>query len=80
MAISDMEIPVRILADLGDRQLRALDELAKQKKVSRAALIRLAVDNLLVKHRNDRQSDAFGLWGDRTVDGLVYQEKLRGEW
>ena len=24
--------------------------------------------------------DAFGLWKNREVDGLVYQEKVRSEW
>jgi len=71
---------MRILTDIGDNQLRALDNLAKQEKISRAALIRHAVDDLLAKHRQDRQANAFGLWGDRAVDGLAYQEKLRGEW
>ena len=71
---------MRILTDIGDNQLQALDDLAKREKISRAALIRHAVDDLLAKHRQERQSDAFGLWGDRVVDGLAYQEKLRSEW
>ena len=71
---------MRILTDLGESQLQALDDLAKREKVSRAALIRHAVDDLLAKHRLEKQADAFGLWGKRTVDGLAYQEKLRSEW
>ena len=71
---------MRILTDIRDSQLQALDNLAKQEKISRAALIRHAVDDLLAKHRQEKQSEAFGLWGERTVDGLAYQEKLRSEW
>jgi len=71
---------MRILTDINDSQLRALDNLAKREKVSRAALIRQAVDDLLARHRQEKRSDAFGLWGERTVDGLAYQEKLRSEW
>jgi len=71
---------MRILTEIGDGQLKALDELSKREKTSRAALIRHAVDDLLTKHRQERQTDAFGLWGDQKVDGLVYQEKLRSEW
>jgi metal-responsive CopG/Arc/MetJ family transcriptional regulator len=71
---------MRILTDIGDSQLAALDRLAKREKMSRAALIRHAVDDVLAKHRQENQSDAFGLWGDRTIDGLAYQEKLRAEW
>lgn len=71
---------MRTLVDLGDAQVRALDELSKKENRSRAALIRQAIDEYLVKRRNSRESDAFGLWGKRKVDGLTYQEKVRREW
>jgi metal-responsive CopG/Arc/MetJ family transcriptional regulator len=71
---------MRTLVDLGDNQLQALDELSKKEKRSRAALIRQAIDDYLAKQRDKREGDAFGLWGKRRVDGLAYQEKVRGEW
>lgn len=71
---------MRILTDIGDNQLQALDDLAKQENISRAALIRHAVSDFLAKHRRESDVEAFGLWGDRVVDGLAYQEKLRSEW
>ena len=71
---------MRILIDVGDSQLHELDELSKQEKRSRAALIREAIDDFLAKRRSKHQGDAFGLWGKRKVDGLVYQEKVRSEW
>jgi metal-responsive CopG/Arc/MetJ family transcriptional regulator len=71
---------MRTLVDLGDTQLQALDELSKKEKRPRAALIRQAIDDYLGKRRNKQQGDAFGLWGKRKVDGLTYQEKVRGEW
>jgi len=71
---------MRTLVDLGDTQLQALDELSKKEKRSRAALIRRAIDDYLAKQRDQQESDAFGLWGKRKVDGLAYQEKVRGEW
>ena len=71
---------MRTLIDLGDGQIRALDELSKKEKRSRAALIRQAIDDYLRSRRNQQESDAFGLWGKRKVDGLAYQEKVRGEW
>lgn len=70
---------MRTLVDLGDTQVRKLDELSKHEKRSRAALIREAIDDFLAK-RLRREQDAFGLWGNRKVDGLAYQEKVRGEW
>jgi metal-responsive CopG/Arc/MetJ family transcriptional regulator len=71
---------MRTLVDLGDTQIQALDELSKKEKRSRAALIRQAIDDYLAKRRDKQEGDAFGLWGKRKVDGLVYQEKMRGEW
>ncbi|VTZ26965.1 CopG family transcriptional regulator [Methylocella tundrae] len=71
---------MRTLVDLGDAQLQELDNLSKQEKISRAALIRQAIDDYLAARRRGRDSDAFGLWGERAVDGLAYQEKARSEW
>ena len=71
---------MRTLVDLGDTQLQALDELSKKEKQSRAALIRQAIDDFLVKRHSRKENDAFGLWGKRKVDGLAYQEKVRSEW
>lgn len=71
---------MRTLVDVGESQLQELDELSKEEKRSRAALIREAIDDFLAKRRSKHEGDAFGLWGDRKVDGLVYQERLRSEW
>jgi metal-responsive CopG/Arc/MetJ family transcriptional regulator len=71
---------MRIQVDIGDTQLQELDRLSKQEKRSRAALIREAIDELLVRRRGLHQGDAFGLWGRRKIDGLAYQEKVRKEW
>jgi predicted transcriptional regulator len=79
-AIIYQVMTMRTLIDLGDGQLRALDELSKKEKRSRAALIRQAIDDYLRSRRNQQEGDAFGLWGKRKVDGLAYQEKVRGEW
>lgn len=71
---------MRTLVDLGDSQIQELDELSKKEKRSRAALIRQAIDDYLAKRRSKQEGDAFGLWGKRKVDGLVYQERARSEW
>jgi predicted transcriptional regulator len=70
---------VRTLVDIGDQQIKALDELARRENKSRAALIRAAIDDFLANHRAKQVADAFGLWGDRKTDGLAYQEEIRGE-
>jgi hypothetical protein len=73
-------VMMRISVDLDDARIQALDELSKREKRSRAALIRQAIDDYLGSRRDSRQGDAFGLWGKRKVDGLAYQQKVRGEW
>lgn len=71
---------MRALVDIPETQLRALDELSRSAKRSRAALIREAIEDYLSKRQRRQTSDAFGLWGDRRVDGLEYQDRIRGEW
>jgi len=71
---------MRISVDLGETQIQALDELSKKEKRSRADLIRQAIDNYFAERHGKQESNAFGLWGHRKVDGLAYQEKVRCEW
>lgn len=79
--MSDMMVNNMLISvDLSDTQLRELDELSKAEKRSRAALIREAIDHFLAQRRSKHQDDAFGLWGQRKVDGLVYQQQVRSKW
>ena len=70
------EILVGIRAD----QERELNRLAQESQMSRAAVIRHAIDALLARRRQSASADAFGLWGHGSQDGLVYERELRGEW
>ena len=72
---------MRTLVDIPDRQIKALSELCKEKKVSRAELIRRAVNDYIARNLQE-EVDAFGLWrkNDEIVDGMIYQERLRDEW
>ena len=48
---------------------------------SRAALIREAVSLYLVQHpSNFDDLPAFGIWRDKQVDSLAYEDALRAEW
>lgn len=71
---------MRTLIDLEEENIRALDQLAARRKRSRAALIREAVSDYLERNAVGEAGEAFGLWGNRKVDGLDYQERLRSEW
>jgi metal-responsive CopG/Arc/MetJ family transcriptional regulator len=61
---------IRTLIDLADTQIRALDELARKEKRSRAGLKRQAIDEYLARKPSKQDGDAFGSgenvgWTDR---------------
>lgn len=69
---------MRTIVDIPEATLRRLDALAKEQKVSRAELVRKAVEAFAGKeHSLDRY---FGLWKDWPVDGVEYQRAIRTEW
>ena len=71
---------MRTLVDIPKSDLDALDRLGQSRRASRAKLIREAVSDLLARNRGSDPDEAFGLWGDSSVDGLDYQRKIRSEW
>ena len=70
---------MRTLVDIPEVELEELTLLSRSRKVSRAELIRQAVAGFLAENKVGLES-SFGLWKKRGVDGVKYQEKLRGEW
>jgi len=73
------EMDMRTLVDLPERELEQLTLLSRSRKTSRAELIRRAIAGYLAQNRAGLE-DSFGLWKDRGVDGVAYQERMRGEW
>jgi metal-responsive CopG/Arc/MetJ family transcriptional regulator len=71
---------MRTLVDIPENDLTALDAIAVVENVSRASLIRKAVNAFLSQNSLAERSEAFGLWGDNKIDGLAYQDRIRGEW
>ncbi len=69
---------MRIVTDISAEQTKKLDEPARARKSSRAALIREAISAYLAVHRPEERF--FGLWGDHLVDFMTYQETIREEW
>ncbi len=71
---------MRILVDLADDDVAALNQAARRKGQSRASLIRQAVTDYLAERPAGGLKDAFGAWKGRGEDGLEYQRRLRDEW
>ena len=70
---------MRTLVDLPEAELEQLNALSRERRVSRAQLIRQAVAGYLEQNRTGLE-ETFGLWKKKAVDGVTYQERLRGEW
>lgn len=67
--------------------MKRLDRFAAAKGWSRAEAVRQAVAGLLDREEAaERAADkaaldaVFGMWKDRNMDGLAYQQALRAEW
>ena len=71
---------MRTIIDLPEQQYEALKALAKREKASRAELVRRALAEYLARRTPQVEDEAFGVWSERKVDGLAYQERLRQEW
>ena len=70
---------MRTLVDIPEPQLKELKMISRAEKVSRAELVRQAIE-ALIRSRKASLNEAFGAWGDRKIDGLDYQTKVRSEW
>ncbi|HEY3799354.1 MAG TPA: CopG family transcriptional regulator [Caulobacteraceae bacterium] len=74
---------MRISVDIPNDQFAVLTRLAERDGVSRAALIRQAIADLLASEKRDALRDAltaaFGIRPDME-DGVAYQVRLRSEW
>lgn len=70
----------RIVIDLPEEDLRQLDNLKAIRHVARAEIIRQALAGYLESNRADDSSNAFGLWGNKKVGGVAYENQLREEW
>ena len=73
-------LPMRTLIDLDQNQIRVLDDLAKSRRTSRAALMRQAIKDYLDRQTVSNADEAFGLWSDMDIDGVEYQDRMRSEW
>ena len=70
---------MRTLIDIPDNQIAALAIICEVEKLSQAEAIRQAIAAYL-ELKKVSPTRAFGVWKERSVDGLSYQEQARAEW
>lgn len=73
---------MRTIIDIPDLQIKVLDEISNIKHVSRASIIREALNRYIIeinKNKRDFES-AFGIWENENYSGVRYQRILREEW
>jgi hypothetical protein len=72
----------RFLVDIPEDDVARLDAMAKAEGKSRAAILREAVADYIAAGSRQGFERYFGLWERHgsTIDGLEYEERLRGEW
>lgn len=72
---------MRTIINIPDIQVKVLDQLSKKKKISRAEIIRQALDNYVSNYNKNERSykAAFGIWQGKE-DRISCQQALRDEW
>jgi metal-responsive CopG/Arc/MetJ family transcriptional regulator len=71
---------MRTIVDLPPDHVEALDVHCRRENISRAEAVRRAVAAYLRDQNHSAAERAYGLWRDRRLDGLKYQQALRREW
>ncbi len=72
---------MRTLVDIPKADIVKLDEISAREKVSRAAIIRQAVAQLIAARDKDALEAGFGAWkGLFEEDSVAFVRRLRDEW
>jgi len=71
---------MRTIITMDDKDASELEKLCHHKGWSRAKGIREAVKTYLQNQKIYEKKEVFGIWKDRSIDGLQYEESLRSEW
>lgn len=75
---------MRAILNIDEERIKKLDELCLRLNISRAEAIRHGIDKFIKDQETDIEK-FFGMWkkkkiGNKKIDGLKLQLKLRGEW
>ena len=71
---------MRTIFEIPDDKVKELDRLCKAQKISRAELMRRAIDKYLLDTPLVRREASFGIWKRKKIDSLKYEASLRNEW
>jgi predicted transcriptional regulator len=71
---------MRTIIEVPDDVIASLDRAGRQRKQSRAAIIREAIAEFLQRESLSNADAAFGIWKSKQRDGVEYQNELRSEW
>jgi hypothetical protein len=69
----------RLSVNFPESCIDAPDAIAQAEGLSRAQVVRKAI-LLYLEQRRCANGDAFGIWKERPVDGVAYQEAMRSAW
>ena len=78
--ISAYDAVMRTIVEIPEEQLAQLAEICRREGISRAEAIRRAVGVYTRGQVSHGLRDAFGIWKKRALDGLLYEDQIRGEW
>jgi metal-responsive CopG/Arc/MetJ family transcriptional regulator len=70
----------KALIDIPDHTLKQIDAIAATEGMSRAALVRLAMQAFIDSNKKSKLKNAFGILKKEKIDGLLLEKKLRSEW
>jgi hypothetical protein len=71
---------MRTIIEIPKKKVMALDMVCRSEKISRAELVRRAIDKYLLDMPQTRRKAGFGLWKSKKIDSLKYEKTLRDEW
>jgi len=71
---------MRTIFEIPDDKVKELDRLCKAQKISRAELMRRAIDKYLLDTPLVRREASFGIWKKKKIDSLKYEASIRKEW
>ena len=71
---------MRTILEIPNEKVKELDRLCKAQKISRAELVRRAIDKYLLDTPLVRREASFGIWKRKKIHSLKYEASLRNEW